>query len=72
MSSSYNGAGLRLAIECMQARNSASAAVTALGLMALAAESDAPINVLVSSPGGHLESGESIHDMVRFIDVPVT
>ena len=49
----------------------ATASATARRLMALAAESNAPINVLVSSPGGHLESGESIHDMVRFIDVPV-
>ena len=36
-------------------------------LIALAEESDAPIQVMVSSPGGHVESGDTIHDMVRFI-----
>lgn len=41
-------------------------------LIALAQESDAPIHVLVSSPGGHVESGDAIHDMIRFIGAPVT
>ena len=41
-------------------------------LIALAQESTAPISVLVSSPGGHVESGDAIHDMIRFIDAPVT
>ena len=40
-------------------------------LIALDAESPAPIDVLVSSPGGHLESGDAIHDIVRFIAAPV-
>ncbi|MCU6434882.1 ATP-dependent Clp protease proteolytic subunit [Undibacterium sp. Jales W-56] len=40
-------------------------------LIALAAESKEPITMLVSSPGGHVESGDVIHDMVRFIDAPV-
>ncbi|MFZ6862064.1 ATP-dependent Clp protease proteolytic subunit [Undibacterium sp. Ji67W] len=40
-------------------------------LIALAAESKDPITVLVSSPGGHVESGDVIHDMIKFIDVPV-
>ena len=40
-------------------------------LIALAAESKDPITLLVSSPGGHVESGDVIHDMVRFIDAPV-
>jgi ATP-dependent Clp protease protease subunit len=48
-----------------------SAADTARRLVALAADSAAPIHVLVSSPGGHLESGDALHDIVRFIDVPV-
>jgi len=47
------------------------AADTARRLVALAADSAAPIRVLVSSPGGHIESGDTIHDIVRFIDVPV-
>lgn len=41
-------------------------------LIALAQESDAPIRVLVSSPGGHVESGDAIHDVIRFIRAPVT
>ena len=41
-------------------------------LLALSAESDAPITLLISSPGGHVESGDAIHDMIRFINAPVT
>ena len=40
-------------------------------LIALAAESPEPIDMMVSSPGGHLESGDSIHDVIRFIAAPV-
>ena len=41
-------------------------------LIALDADSAAkPIDILVSSPGGHLESGDAIHDIVRFISAPV-
>ncbi|EYC52195.1 Clp protease [Hylemonella gracilis str. Niagara R] len=40
-------------------------------LIALDAESADPIHLLVSSPGGHLESGDAIHDIVRFIAAPV-
>ena len=36
-------------------------------LVALAAASDDDIRIYVSSPGGHVESGDSIHDMVKFI-----
>jgi len=49
----------------------ASAADTARRLIALDAASKAPIDLLVSSPGGHLESGDAIHDIVRFIAAPV-
>lgn len=35
-------------------------------LLALASESDADIKVFVNSPGGHVESGDTIHDMIRF------
>jgi ATP-dependent Clp protease protease subunit len=41
-------------------------------LIALAQESDAPVRVLVSSPGGHVESGDAIHDMIRFVRAPIT
>lgn len=36
-------------------------------LLAMAAESDDPVTMIVSSPGGHVESGDMIHDMVQFI-----
>ncbi|MBL4646309.1 MAG: ATP-dependent Clp protease proteolytic subunit [Rhizobiales bacterium] len=36
-------------------------------LLALAQVSDDPILVIVSSPGGHVESGDMIHDMIQFI-----
>jgi ATP-dependent Clp protease, protease subunit len=41
-------------------------------LLALAQQSKEPIKVIVSSPGGHVESGDAIHDIVGFIDAPVT
>lgn len=41
-------------------------------LIALAQESDAPITMLISSPGGHVESGDAIHDLIRFVRAPVT
>ena len=41
-------------------------------LLALSEASDAPITVVISSPGGHVESGDAIHDMIRFIRAPVT
>lgn len=40
-------------------------------LIALDADSPAPIDMFVSSPGGHLESGDAIHDIIRFITAPV-
>jgi ATP-dependent Clp protease, protease subunit len=49
----------------------ASAAEVARRLIALDADSQEPIDVLVSSPGGHLESGDTIHDLIRFIRAPV-
>jgi ATP-dependent Clp protease, protease subunit len=36
-------------------------------LLALAAD-PRPIDVYVNSPGGHVESGDTIHDMIRFVD----
>ena len=41
-------------------------------LIALAEESEAPIQMLISSPGGHVESGDAIHDVIRFVRAPVT
>ena len=40
---------------------------TVAHLLALAEESDKPINMLISSPGGHVESGDMIHDVIKFI-----
>ena len=36
-------------------------------LLALAHVSSDPITVIVSSPGGHVESGDMIHDTIKFI-----
>ena len=47
------------------------AAEAARRLIALDADSAEPIDVIVSSPGGHLESGDTIHDLIRFIRAPV-
>ncbi len=48
------------------------ARMTCERLIALAQESEAPIHMLISSPGGHVESGDAIHDMIRFVRAPVT
>lgn len=44
---------------------------TTAQLTALAAESDKPIRIIINSPGGHVESGDTIHDMIRFCGAPV-
>jgi ATP-dependent Clp protease protease subunit len=36
-------------------------------LLALAADSDDEITVYLNSPGGHVESGDTIHDVIRFV-----
>lgn len=36
-------------------------------LLTLAAESNDPITVFINSQGGHVESGDTIHDMIRFV-----
>ena len=40
-------------------------------LVALDSESDKPILLVVSSPGGHVESGDMIHDMIKFVQAEV-
>jgi len=37
-------------------------------LLALAAESNDPITIYISSPGGHVESGDVIYDIIKFIE----
>ncbi len=36
-------------------------------ILALAADGDSPINVFINSQGGHVESGDTIHDIIRFV-----
>jgi ATP-dependent Clp protease, protease subunit len=36
-------------------------------LVALAGESDADITLIINSQGGHVEAGDTIHDIIRFI-----
>jgi len=40
-------------------------------LLILDAESHEPIRVMITSQGGHVDSGFAIHDMLRFIESPV-
>lgn len=42
-------------------------------ILALADESNKPIQIYVNSPGGHVESGDTIHDIIKFVrsSVPV-
>jgi ATP-dependent Clp protease protease subunit len=41
-------------------------------LLALAAAGDAPIRMLVHSQGGHVEAGDTIHDLVRAVAPTIT
>jgi ATP-dependent Clp protease protease subunit len=36
-------------------------------LLAFAAEGEGDIRVVVNSPGGHVESGDTIHDMISYV-----
>ena len=40
-------------------------------LLVLDAQSHDPIKVIISSPGGHVDSGYAIYDMMRFVASPV-
>lgn len=40
-------------------------------LLALATQSREPIRMRINSPGGHVEAGDTIHDIVRFLDAEV-
>jgi len=40
-------------------------------LLILDAESHDPIRVMITSQGGHVDSGYAIHDMLRFIESPI-
>ncbi len=45
---------------------------TTAQLLALSELSHEPVRLVISSPGGHVESGDAIHDMIRFVGAPVT
>jgi ATP-dependent Clp protease protease subunit len=47
------------------------AKATCAQLLAYSAVSDKPILLVLSSPGGHVESGDMIHDMIKFVRAPV-
>jgi len=36
-------------------------------LLAFSTESEDDIRVVINSPGGHVESGDTIHDMIRYV-----
>ena len=36
-------------------------------LLALASEGEGDIRIVLNSPGGHVESGDTIHDVIRFV-----
>jgi ATP-dependent Clp protease protease subunit len=41
-------------------------------LLAMAADAaDAPITIILNSQGGHVEAGDTLHDMIRFVTPPV-
>ena len=44
---------------------------TCAQLLAYSAVNEKPILLIVSSPGGHVESGDMIHDMIKFVKAPV-
>lgn len=41
-------------------------------LLAMDVESNKPITIYINSQGGHVESGDTIHDMIRYVGSPVT
>ncbi len=51
--------------------NEKAARETCAQLIAMSEENHDPIRLVISSPGGHVESGDAIHDMIRFVAAPV-
>jgi len=47
------------------------AAATTAQLLALSALGREPIRVVLHSPGGHVEAGDTIYDMIRFVEPEV-
>jgi ATP-dependent Clp protease, protease subunit len=40
-------------------------------MLTLAEESTKPIDIYINSPGGHVESGDTIHDIIKFLQTSV-
>lgn len=40
-------------------------------LVAMTTDSSDPINIYINSQGGHVEAGDTIHDMIGYVDAPV-
>jgi len=40
-------------------------------LILLKSISNDPVTIFVNSQGGHVEAGDTIHDMIRYVDLPV-
>lgn len=40
-------------------------------MLAMAAEGDDDIRIVINSPGGHVESGDTIHDVIKFVGARV-
>lgn len=51
--------------------NDKAARAVSAQLLAYSAVSDKPILLVLSSPGGHVESGDMIHDMIKYVRAPV-
>ena len=51
--------------------DAACAQETSEDLLALAYENDDPITMFLGSPGGHVESGDTVFDVIQFIKPPV-
>ncbi|MDZ4760150.1 MAG: ATP-dependent Clp protease proteolytic subunit [Alphaproteobacteria bacterium] len=51
--------------------NDKAARMVCAQLLAYSAVSTKPILLVLSSPGGHVESGDMIHDMIKFVRAPV-
>jgi ATP-dependent Clp protease protease subunit len=70
-----NGAGFNVMKQLMETRtillfgeiNMKVAEKISQQLLLLAADSDDDIKIIINSPGGHVESGDTIFDMIRFV-----
>ena len=52
--------------------NQALAAQVISQLLAMDVDSNKPITIYINSQGGHVESGDTIHDIIRYVKSPIT